>query len=300
MNNKIHIFLAKWFNRIFAYFLGVVFLIFLYNIIFNIFRDFLLLWKYNFLIISFINFIIVSLPAFTIEQIRSGNFLKSLGLQFDKFTIRYLIHSFFYVFIPFLIIFIIGFSLEIIKLTNENVSIFAISQFIFISIFAVLQEEIFFRGVLLKYLNERFSTISSILIISIIFAVMHIFNPYISGISFISTIIAGILFSLMYIQTKALWLPIFYHLFWNIFSALLLGSPISGLSQYLFFFEMKTRTPIERIFLGNQYGIESGIATIIVLIITSYLIIKYESINPYFSSHNFRTIYNEDKIQLSK
>jgi hypothetical protein len=104
----------------------------------------------------------------------------------------------------------------------------------------------------------------------------------------------------MYIQTKALWLPIFYHLFWNIFSALLLGSPISGLSQYLFFFEMKTRTPIERIFLGNQYGIESGIATIIVLIITSYLIIKYESINPYFSSHNFRTIYNEDKIQLSK
>ncbi|HOV91563.1 MAG TPA: CPBP family intramembrane metalloprotease [Candidatus Kapabacteria bacterium] len=226
--------------------------------------------------------------------------MKSLGLQFDKFTIRYLIHSFFYVFIPFLIIFIIGFSLEIIKLTNENVSIFAISQFIFISIFAVLQEEIFFRGVLLKYLNERFSTISSILIISIIFAVMHIFNPYISGISFISTIIAGILFSLMYIQTKALWLPIFYHLFWNIFSALLLGSPISGLSQYLFFFEMKTRTPIERIFLGNQYGIESGIATIIVLIITSYLIIKYESINPYFSSHNFRTIYNEDKIQLSK
>jgi membrane protease YdiL (CAAX protease family) len=300
MNNKIHIFLSKWFNRIFAYFLGVVFLIFLYNIIFNIFRDFLLSWKYNFLIISFINFIIVSLPAFTIEQIRSGNFLKSLGLQFDKFTIRYLIHSFFYVFIPFLIIFIIGFSLEIIKLTNENVSIFAISQFIFISIFAVLQEEIFFRGVLLKYLNERFSTISSILIISIIFAVMHIFNPYISGISFISTIIAGILFSLMYIQTKALWLPIFYHLFWNIFSALLLGSPISGLSQYLFFFEMKTRTPIERIFLGNQYGIESGIATIIVLIITSYLIIKYESINPYFSSHNFRTIYNEDKIQLSK
>ena len=129
---------------------------------------------------------------------------------------------------------------------------------------------------------------------------MHLFNPYISWSSFISTIIAGILFSLMYIQTKALLFPIFYHFFWNVLSALLLGSPISGLSQYLFFFEMKTHTPIEQFFLGNQYGIESGIATIIILIITSYFIIKYESINPYFSSHNFKTIYNEDKIQLSK
>ncbi len=300
MNNTIHIFLAKWYNRIFAYFFGVVFLLILYNIIFNIFSNFLLSWKYNFLIISIINFLLISLPVFIIEQIRSGNFLKSLGLQFDKFTIRYLINSFLYVFIPFLIIFIVGYSFKIIKLTDSNVSLFALFQFIFISIFAVLQEEIFFRGVLLKYLNERFSAVSSILLISIIFAIMHLFNPYISWSSFISTIIAGILFSLMYIQTKALLFPIFYHFFWNVLSALLLGSPISGLSQYLFFFEMKTHTPIEQFFLGNQYGIESGIATIIILIITSYFIIKYESINPYFSSHNFKTIYNEDKIQLSK
>ena len=299
MIDRLRIFLGKWYYRLTAYFLGILIFIFLYNIFFNIFHNFLISWKYNFFIISIINFLIISLPAFIIEQIRSGNFLKSCGLQIDKFTFRYLLKAFLYVFIPFLIIFVICFYLKIITLTGEPVSVYILSQFIFVSTFAVLQEEIFFRGILLKYLYERFSAITSILIVSLIFALMHIFNPYMSWMSLISTIIAGILFSIMYLQTQTLWYPIFYHFFWNVLSALILGSPISGLSQYLFFFQMKAITKIEEFLLGNRYGIESGLVAIIILTLTSIVIIKYERINPYSSSFNFKKIYNEDKFLLN-
>jgi hypothetical protein len=128
---------------------------------------------------------------------------------------------------------------------------------------------------------------------------MHIFNPYINLLSFISTILAGILFSIMYLQTRTLWYPFFYHYFWNVLSALLLGSPISGLSQYLFFFEMKTESNLERLLFGNQYGIESGLIAIIILAITSIIILKNESINPYSSSYNFKKIFDEDKLILN-
>ena len=299
MNNYIRFFLAKWYYRLFAYFFSIIIFLFLYNIFFSIFRDFLINWKYNFLIISLINFLIIALPAFIIEQIRSGNFIKSFGLQIDKFFGRYFIKSLLYVIEPFIIIFIVGYYFQTIKSTNQSISIYALLQFFFVSFFAVMQEEIFFRGILLKYLNERFSAVSAILIVSLIFAMMHIFNPYLNLISFITTILAGILFSIMYIQTQTLWYPFFYHFFWNVLSALLLGSPISGLSQYLFFFEMKTQTKLEQFLLGNQYGIESGIVAIIILTITSIIIAKKERINPYSSSYNFKKIFNEDRFILN-
>ena len=293
------IFLAKWYRRLIAYFLGIFLLIFLYNIVFNIFHNFLIYWKYNFLIISLVNFLIISLPVFIIEQIRSGNFLKSLGLKFDKLTFVYFFKALGYVLVPFILIFTVAYYLKIIVPLGGTISIYILIQFLFISAFAVMQEEIFFRGVLLKYLFERYNAVGSILIVSLIFAMLHIFNPYISWSSFLSTIIAGILLSLIYLQTQSLWYAIFYHFFWNVLSALILGSPISGLSQYLFFFQLKTKNSIEQFFLGNQYGIESGILSIIILLITSFFIVKFERINPYFSSFNFKKIYNEDRILLS-
>lgn len=299
MNDYIRIFLAKWYYRLFAYFFGIIILLFLYNIVFSIFQDFLINWKYNFLLISLINFLIIALPAFIIEQIRSGNSIKSFGLQIDKFFRHYFIKSLLYVIAPFIIIFIVGYYFQIIKPTNQSVSIYVFLQFLFVSFFAVMQEEIFFRGIILKYLNERYSAVSSILIVSILFAIMHIFNPYINLMSFIATILAGILFSIMYLQTQTLWYPFFYHFFWNVFSALLLGSPISGLSQYLFYFEMKTQSKFEQFLLGNQYGIESGLVTIIILTITSIIVVKKEQINPFSSSYNFKKLFKEDRFIIN-
>jgi len=130
-------------------------------------------------------------------------------------------------------------------------------------------EEIVFRGIILIYLVRRFAHLKNgfllaILISSIIFGLVHIFNLY-NGASIIDTLmqigysfLVGMMWAVMYLKTKNIWLVMLLHATFNFFG------------QVMFY-------------LGNvdgRYDIYTIVVTIVLAIMVSLYVIKqYNQLN---------------------
>jgi hypothetical protein len=86
---------------------------------------------------------------------------------------------------------------------------------------------------------------------------LHARNPSASALSIANTALAGVLLSLAYLRTRALWLPIGLHLSWNYAQAFLYGLPVSGLE---FSAKLLSAQPGEVVWLsGGSYGPEGSV-----------------------------------------
>lgn len=129
-------------------------------------------------------------------------------------------------------------------------------------------EEIVFRGIVFQSLYERFGSAVAIFVTSVPFAIAHFSNPGVSTIAVINLLLVGILFALMYIYTRSLWLPWAFHFGWNAAQLYILGSPVSGLyfgSPLLEIVPVDSRA--YQLWMGGAFGIESGLATTVLLLI---------------------------------
>lgn len=128
-----------------------------------------------------------------------------------------------------IIIFSLGLSIFISEVDNYVTVLFPMSEFmkeIFSKVFggeisyigtiigvfivAPITEEILFRGIMLKGLLKRYSTLKSILITSLLFGILH-FNIY----QFVAAFISGMLLGWLFTKTKSLVLCIIGHAAYN-------------------------------------------------------------------------------------
>ena len=125
-------------------------------------------------------------------------------------------------------------------------------------------EETFFRGYVLKNLMISFNKYVALVVSSILFSLIHIFNPNVDLFSLFNLFLVGILFGLSYIYTKNLWFPIALHLSWNLFQSLF-GFNVSGQDTYsLIEFKINEANLIN----GGAFGFEGSYLSIIAQIIT--------------------------------
>lgn len=131
---------------------------------------------------------------------------------------------------------------------------------------AVLFEEIVFRLIIYRILEEWKGTYFALFVIVIVFTIPHLFN---NGLSLIAVLIIpafSFIHGLMYTYTKTLWLPFAFHLGWN-FAQPFYGSNLSG---------EKTGHLINAVFegpvliIGNEFGIEDSIYTLISLVLLCF------------------------------
>ncbi|MBN1273232.1 MAG: CPBP family intramembrane metalloprotease [Candidatus Aminicenantes bacterium] len=136
-----------------------------------------------------------------------------------------------------------------------------IPTFTAISLFA-LGEEIIFRGVFFRILEENLGTVSALGLSSLIFGIIHITNQHVHVLSIVSVILLGSLLGILYTLTKRLWMPIFFHAGWN-FAQVFFLSNVSSLSDYEGPFE--SRLEGSSLLIGGHFGIEDSLITIILL-----------------------------------
>ncbi len=165
----------------------------------------------------------------------------------------------------------------------------------FTTFFAAGFEEIVFRGVLFQSFNEYFGKYLSTIIFAFIFAIAHLQVDSVASIFFLNLFIAGILFNIMYLQTKSLWLSISFHFFWNLLEQVLLGSPVSGNEVSFVFINFNT-VKLPEVLFGGFYGIEGGIIATVLLLINIVVVLKYANPSPYISSLLFKRYYAESEI----
>ncbi|UGB37530.1 CPBP family intramembrane glutamic endopeptidase [Frateuria soli] len=94
---------------------------------------------------------------------------------------------------------------------------------------AGIGEEIMFRGVLYRTVEEGLGSWAALLISALFFGAVHLNNPGATLWAGLAIAIeAGILFGLIYLVTRSLWICMGLHAAWNFVQGTVYGIPVSG------------------------------------------------------------------------
>jgi uncharacterized protein len=100
---------------------------------------------------------------------------------------------------------------------------------LFVAIGAGLGEELLFRGVWLRILEERLGSWIALAVTAAMFGCFHLGNAGATAGSTVATALeAGVLLGAAYLCTRRLWLPIAMHIGWNLCQGGILGVPTAA------------------------------------------------------------------------
>ena len=136
-----------------------------------------------------------------------------------------------------------------------------------VAIASAFGEEIVFRGVVFRRVEEALGTSTALVISAAAFGLLHAGN---SGASWISTLAialeSGVLLGITYAATRSLWLPIGLHLGWNFTEGGVFGAAVSG-GQYQGLVSAALSGPPW--LTGGAFGPEASLAALIVSLCAS-------------------------------
>jgi membrane protease YdiL (CAAX protease family) len=131
-----------------------------------------------------------------------------------------------------------------------------------ISIMPGFLEELLFRGILFRWLEQFGGSWFALVLTSALFGIAHIFNPNATFVSsFAIAVEAGILLGGAYMLTRNLWMPIGLHAAWNFTQGFIWDVPVSGLDQQGLV-EAKLSGP--EILSGGAFGLEASLIAMVV------------------------------------
>jgi len=124
--------------------------------------------------------------------------------------------------------------------------------------FGAMGEELLFRGYAFQLLIRSLGPFATILPTSVIFGLMHAWNPDATTLGIVNTVAWGILLGYAVWRTGALWLPIGLHFGWNV-TLPLLGSNLSGFTMGVTGYTLEWNVGV--LWSGGGYGVEGSLLT---------------------------------------
>lgn len=148
------------------------------------------------------------------------------------------------------------------RITGRSDVVNIIVPLITSAIMPAMLEELLFRGILFRWIEEFGGSWIALIVTSTLFGLAHSQNPGATWFSsFAIAIEAGLLFSGAYMLTRSLWMPIGLHAAWNFTQGPILGVPVSG-NQVHGLLEAELKGP--PILSGGEFGLEASIIAIAV------------------------------------
>jgi len=139
---------------------------------------------------------------------------------------------------------------------------------------AALTEELLFRGLVFRLVQESAGTWIALGVSAVIFGAMHAASP---GASLLSTLAialeAGVLLAAAYIVTKNLWLPIGLHFAWNFFEGPIYGTQVSGHSFVVGAIHARVSGPAW--LTGGAFGPEAGLPAVLTCLVAAIILLAY-------------------------
>lgn len=94
---------------------------------------------------------------------------------------------------------------------------------------AAVTEELLFRGVVFRLVEELTGTRGALIASSLLFGLLHLVNPGATLWGALAIAVeAGLMLGAVYAATRTLWLPIGLHFAWNFAEGVLFGTQVSG------------------------------------------------------------------------
>ncbi|MBU6206499.1 MAG: CPBP family intramembrane metalloprotease [Alphaproteobacteria bacterium] len=137
---------------------------------------------------------------------------------------------------------------------------------------APMFEELAFRGVGLRMIEESWGSGVALFITSLFFGLAHLTNAN-SGLmpSLSITVEAGLLLGMAYIASRTLWLPMGVHFGWNFTEGDIWGTPDSGNAVPGFF---TTTTHGNALITGGAFGPEASIITPLLCLVATVVLYR--------------------------
>lgn len=150
------------------------------------------------------------------------------------------------------ILYLLG-SYQVISISTTDYSI----KFFTVLLFAALVEDLFHRGLIVRVCENWLGTHLT-LVIAMFVELQHVYNPNSNLFSLFYYLIWGFTMAMLFIYTKRIWLPYFFHIGWN-FSQPFYGSNLTGTNDMGSIIQSEFNGP--ELLTGGAVGIEGSIFT---------------------------------------
>ena len=145
-----------------------------------------------------------------------------------------------------------------------------------IPLITAIGEELLFRAIMFRLLEEVFGSLLAVLLSAALFGVAHIANPGASPFTITAlSIELGVMLALAYILTRNIWFPIAIHASWNFTQAFVFGLLNSGVRDPHTYLRTDLSGP--RIITGGTFGPEGSVLILLLAMAvatTLYLAIR--------------------------
>ena len=130
------------------------------------------------------------------------------------------------------------------------------------AIVAAIGEEIIFRGVVFRVIEDSLGTWLAIAISAALFGLLHAANPGATPVSTAAIVLeAGVLLGVAYSFSRNLWLPIGLHFGWNFTEGGVFGAAVSGRSYHgLVSAPLSAKAP--ELMTGGAFGPEASVVAV--------------------------------------
>ena len=135
-----------------------------------------------------------------------------------------------------------------------------------------MSEEVICRGFFLVSLSRKLSLPAAVVLNSLAFAAMHLFNAGISVLAFINLTLFGIFASVVFLRTGNIWLVSALHSVWNFAQGNFFGILVSG-NDFGPTVLSTTFNASKTLINGGDFGLEGGLAVTTVLVIGTLLVL---------------------------
>jgi uncharacterized protein len=204
-------------------------------------------------IIHCVSFIVLLAAYYYLFRLYDKRKITELSI---KYLLKEMFGGFFFGFftisLSIFILYLLGYY-QAISISTAHYSI----KFFTVLMFAALVEDLFHRGLIVRVCENWLGTNLTI-VIGMLVEMQHIYNPNSNLFSLFYYLIWGFTMGMMFIYTKRIWLPLFFHLGWN-FSQPFYGSNLTGLNDMGSIIQSKFNGP--ELLTGGAVGIESSIFT---------------------------------------
>lgn len=142
-----------------------------------------------------------------------------------------------------------------------------------VALASAVGEEIVFRGVVFRRLEDSLGTTLALLISAVLFGLVHAGNRGATWVSTLAIVLeSGVLLGLAYAATRSLWLPIGLHFGWNFTEGGIFGAAVSGGQNTGLIIAPLSGTSWTT---GGAFGPEASVAALIVSLCASTALAWY-------------------------
>jgi len=134
-------------------------------------------------------------------------------------------------------------------------------ELVTVAILPGFMEELLFRGILFRWIEEFGGSWAALAITSALFGLAHMGNPNATWFSsFAIAIEAGVLLGGAYMLTRSLWFPIGLHAAWNFTQGEIFDVPVSGIDEHGLVQAKLSGPPL---LSGGTFGLEASIIALV-------------------------------------